>query len=677
MSEIEILNDKYRLDRLIGQGGFGEVYQATDLTLQRQVAVKLIKDSIVGQSDMSVRFLNEARLTSQLKHPHTLTIYDFGKHNKQLFLVSELLEGEDLRARLRKVKHLQPHEMITLFIPICKALHEAHLAGIIHRDLKPDNLFLNRSFDEDKMILLDFGIAKTLNQAHHTQTGSFVGTPHYMAPEQIRTSKSITHVADIYSLGIIFYEALSGSEPYQGGSIFEVLEQHIKAEIPKIDIKVSSELQPFESLISSMLSKNPRGRPQSTLEIAEELERIKTQIPAIIDLSEHLSKQVSVEPIDMTIGQSQLYSNSSLDITLTPSLLKSQSELGVTLDEPQYMSGSSLKVNTTTSQSIEHQELDRTLDTSQLRSSPLPNGEAFHHQDTKQILSHNLEPKLNKNNEVYPSETALDSAPIIQEINLSDVNEFNRSISKEAVSQYEIQTNQIVPPLTTSPKSKLLLNTLIFIGIGLIYFIWTQVVDQNHLRSNLPVTESSEAKLISPKLGSPQKTQKQKSDSKTQVKSVLTTKKSTLKDMSVSPSTPAPNKVKTKAKVKKRKVRKPARKNKLKGLSIKLTPRYATYKPKSTVKLYAKVKVGASSSRQLRVRFTPSHLGSFSRVKNTIDQKEKLVGKIKWKSEGKGVIKVCLGKQCHSEKIVVRNLDLGKSLDITTDGINMDQLDEL
>ncbi|MAD61223.1 MAG: hypothetical protein CMH49_06920, partial [Myxococcales bacterium] len=341
MSTVNVLNGKYRLDRLIGQGGFGEVYEATDLTLQRKVAVKLIKDHNLGKSDMLERFLNEARLTSQLKHPNTLTIYDFGKHKQQLFLVSELLEGEDLRTRLQKVGHIQPHQMIDLFIPICKALHEAHGIGVIHRDLKPDNFYLHRSFGEENLVLLDFGIAKTLNQTHHTQTGHIIGTPYYMAPEQITQSKSINHTADIYSLGIIFYEALSGTEPYRGESIYEIFEQHMKGEIPKIDLIVSSELRPFESLISSMLAKSPSKRPQTALAIALELEEIKKKVTESVDLSDYFCGRKYIIPLNRFIDKQQYIANNSLDETLLSmekqAQLSTQShlDLGLTLDHAQ------------------------------------------------------------------------------------------------------------------------------------------------------------------------------------------------------------------------------------------------------------------------------------------------------------------------------------------------------
>jgi len=149
MSVETTLNGKYLLTRQIGAGAFGEVYVATDLTLKREVAVKLLKP--FPDPNYEERFLSEARLTSQLTHAHTLTVDDFGQHEQRLYLVTELLKGESLPDHLSRVGRLSPQRVTELFVPICSALEEAHQMGLIHRDLKPDNLFLHRAFDGERL----------------------------------------------------------------------------------------------------------------------------------------------------------------------------------------------------------------------------------------------------------------------------------------------------------------------------------------------------------------------------------------------------------------------------------------------------------------------------------------------------------------------------------------------
>ena len=136
MNDLPILNGKYQLKAMIGSGGLGDVYRAMDLSFKRDVAVKILKREISEDYDLSSQFLSDARLTSRLTHPNTLTIHDFGKHDGLLFLVSELLHGETLRDRIDKQGALKPHFVASLLIPVCKALHEAHSVGMIHRDLR-------------------------------------------------------------------------------------------------------------------------------------------------------------------------------------------------------------------------------------------------------------------------------------------------------------------------------------------------------------------------------------------------------------------------------------------------------------------------------------------------------------------------------------------------------------
>lgn len=365
----DLLNNKYQLTHLIGSGGFGDVYGATDLTLKRSVAVKLLKENVSSQPIAAERFLKEAQLTSQLTHPNTLNIYDFGQHKGRLFLVSELLNGESLRERLLNVGCYSPQHMVSLFLPICSALHEAHLAGVIHRDLKPDNLFVHQSFDEERLILIDFGIAKTMGDIHLTQTGQVFGTPHYMAPEQIKESKQVDARADVYSLGVIFYEVLSGLQPFSGDSLFEIFDQHVRGEIPRLAQRISPALAPFDELLQQMLCKQVEDRLVSAHLVAQSLRALQER-----GLSRETFGSVSTTGLHGVGATSQLLDLNITEPTVTQSMMADLSSevlktphsttnfvaLNESLYEERPRASSDLPVH------IDHREIDDKIDHSEI-----------------------------------------------------------------------------------------------------------------------------------------------------------------------------------------------------------------------------------------------------------------------------------------------------------------------
>ena len=716
MTTVTVLNGKYRLDRLIGQGGFGEVYVATDLTLQRQVAVKLIKDDNLGKSDMLERFLNEARLTSQLKHPNTLTIYDFGKHEKQLFLVSELLEGEDLRSRLKKVGHLQPHEMIDLFIPICKALHEAHEVGVIHRDLKPDNLYLHSSFGEEKLVLLDFGIAKTLNQTHRTQTGHLIGTPYYMAPEQITQSKSINHTSDIYSLGVIFYEVLSGTEPYRGDSIYKIFEQHMKGDIPRIDLVVAAELEPFESLISSMLAKSPKNRPQSALAIAQALEQIKSHVSTKVDLSDYLTKLSTSVTYERSNSESQTVAADSLDETLLSMeqqaefSLRSQSDLGLTLDQTQNATypnsniihdSSSVKVKLSGLAS----NFNKTADISIGKLDEVP----LDLRETRQ--QHRSFGQIEQDKHDHSKSSFDEPADFNNQINISVSHATKTDTYKSQIRSKSIVVNHSEDSIqsqtehTTAPSSKTKLPLLLMSVVIVSLLVVVGMLMQQHNKLNDIVVSTSK-----PNQGLTLEDHAQLLESKknevggTSVKTDLTVDKVTQntklqdngvvveasnadqnKDAQLTNSAkqekqtekPITQSIKKSSKKNKRSARNSSHIRTAKGLSIQLKPKYTSYVPKDKSKLFVKFRSGEVASNKLRVRFIPKTLGKFQRAKTKTVLKQSLqfIGTIKWGSkQATGKIKVCLAKECKLQSVVIID-KIDKNLDFSTDGINLDDLE--
>ena len=220
MSYPEVIAGKYRLLRKLGQGGMGAVFQAEHLTLRSSVAIKLIDPEIATNAEALQRFLREAQSAASLRSPHVVQILDHGVDNGTPYIAMEMLDGESLADRLTRVRCLSPAETARVITHIARAIGRAHEAGIVHRDLKPDNVFLVRNDDEEIAKVLDFGIAKstlhgfTNSASGGTRTGTLLGTPYYMSPEQAEGSKTVDARSDIWALGVIAYECLLGRRPF-------------------------------------------------------------------------------------------------------------------------------------------------------------------------------------------------------------------------------------------------------------------------------------------------------------------------------------------------------------------------------------------------------------------------------------------------------------------------------
>jgi eukaryotic-like serine/threonine-protein kinase len=215
-----VLGQRYRLEKRLGQGGMGKVYRATDFSLNRTVAVKMIRDELFANQNAMEKFRQESRVTASLAHPNVVTVHDFGIDASQhVFLVMELLEGITLREEFRQKARLTAERTLELFEGICAGIGAAHARGLVHRDLKPENIFLSRPDVLELVKITDFGIAKTLaelaNDTNATATGVLVGTMRYMSPEQLQ-GKSISARWDVWALGVIAYEALCGTVPFSG-----------------------------------------------------------------------------------------------------------------------------------------------------------------------------------------------------------------------------------------------------------------------------------------------------------------------------------------------------------------------------------------------------------------------------------------------------------------------------
>src|SRR5687767_8426993 len=219
-----VLAGKYRLVSLIGRGGMGSVWKAEHLGLRAPVAVKLIDQSIEMLPEALQRFLREAQAAASLRSPHVVQILDHGVDEGVPFIVMELLEGESLASRLERVQRLSPAETARIITQVARAVARAHEAGIVHRDLKPDNIYLVRNDEEEIAKVLDFGVAKATTHGMGaatgaTRTGSVLGTPYYMSPEQAEGAKGVDHRSDLWSLGVIAWECLLGTRPFESETL--------------------------------------------------------------------------------------------------------------------------------------------------------------------------------------------------------------------------------------------------------------------------------------------------------------------------------------------------------------------------------------------------------------------------------------------------------------------------
>ena len=219
-----VFDGKYRLDERLGGGGMGTVYRATHLLIDRPVALKVLSQRFVGDQTAQQRFRREARAAGRMQHPNAVTVTDFGAtEDGYLYIVMELLEGRTLRDLLAHEAPLDPARAVSIILQTASAVGAAHDAGLIHRDLKPANIFIVQRSNIPLMVkVLDFGVAKFMVEEQDddyntlTQVGAIIGTPRYMSPEQCSGAASLTPASDVYSLGIILYEMLTGVSPFSG-----------------------------------------------------------------------------------------------------------------------------------------------------------------------------------------------------------------------------------------------------------------------------------------------------------------------------------------------------------------------------------------------------------------------------------------------------------------------------
>jgi HEAT repeat protein/tRNA A-37 threonylcarbamoyl transferase component Bud32 len=273
----------YLITGLIDQGGMGLVYTAEHVTLKNKTACKVLRRELLGQEEMSQRFLQEAKLISQIRHPNLIDIFDIGElPDGRLYYVMEFLSGRSLATAMSE-RRLEFPEIVSVIRQVCAGLGAAHAAGIVHRDLKPDNIFLVEKPGEPAACkIVDFGIAKaqgtndTLSGASQvkTRTGYLLGTPQYMSPEQINGG-AIDGRSDVYALGVIIYELCTGKPPFRGETLGQLLIAHV-SQLPALDPTALGPGVPalMEPIIQKALAKDPNDRYQSTLALAQDLSKL-------------------------------------------------------------------------------------------------------------------------------------------------------------------------------------------------------------------------------------------------------------------------------------------------------------------------------------------------------------------------------------------------------------------
>jgi serine/threonine-protein kinase len=267
---------RYELKHVLGTGGMSSVYSAFDTLLERNVALKILHDQYGDDEEYVERFRREARSVAQLSHPNIVTVIDRGEEEGKQFIVFEVVEGENLKELVERGGPLPVRRALELGLEVGRALAFAHGQGLVHRDVKPQNVLLD---GDGRAKVTDFGIARTLDAVGQTETGTVLGTSHYIAPEQARGER-IDAETDVYSFGVVLFELLTGDVPYPGDNFLTVAMKHVNEPIPNtLDRRPDTPLR-LASLIESCMAKLPADRPSSMDVVVAELEACLAELDA-------------------------------------------------------------------------------------------------------------------------------------------------------------------------------------------------------------------------------------------------------------------------------------------------------------------------------------------------------------------------------------------------------------
>jgi len=337
-----VVEGRYKIQSVIGQGSAGTVYKAVQELIGREVAIKVLHDYLVSDDEFIKRFRQEAKASSRLSHPNIITIYDFGliPEGHRPYIAMDLLIGTPLSDLLASVERLSLEEAIPIFVQVCSALGEAHRQGVVHRDVKPENIVLvERSGQRLFPIVVDFGIARIVEEsdaAKITRTGTVCGSPTYMSPEQCTSSK-VDHRSDIYSLGVVIYEALTGEVPFHSDELVRVMAMHLSdPPTPLNQVKPGLQFpEMLEEVVYKSLAKNPDQRYQSMEDFAAAIEEsIKQKEPAAQKVLQP-KKPKAIEPGPLAQDESLHTSRSQSQEMPAPSRASSRDLASRALEELQ------------------------------------------------------------------------------------------------------------------------------------------------------------------------------------------------------------------------------------------------------------------------------------------------------------------------------------------------------
>lgn len=261
------INERYEIIRAIGEGGMANVYLGYDTILDRNVAIKILRGDLSNDEKFVRRFQREALSASSLAHPNIVEMYDVGEDDGLYYIVMEYVDGKTLKQLLKKRGNLTLSETIDIMLQLTDGMRHAHDSYIVHRDLKPQNIMIK---DDGQIKITDFGIAMALNSTQLTQTNSVMGSVHYLPPEQA-SGKGSTIKSDIYSMGIIFYELLSGSLPFRGDNAVEIALKHMRDPLPSLREDNPAIPQSIENIIKKATAKNPKNRYEDARSMHEDL----------------------------------------------------------------------------------------------------------------------------------------------------------------------------------------------------------------------------------------------------------------------------------------------------------------------------------------------------------------------------------------------------------------------
>jgi eukaryotic-like serine/threonine-protein kinase len=274
----KVIDGRYEIQQRVGEGGMGVVYKARQMSIDRIIALKMLNQQMQGDQTWVQRFYNEAKACSRLQHPNTIRMFDFGQtQDGRLFMTMEFLDGQSLRDALQRGP-IAPQRVVKILIQCCASLAEAHSIGIIHRDIKPDNVFLlNMAGSPDFVKLLDFSVAKLLEgDRMKTQAGVVFGTPQYMSPEQGR-GMPLDARSDLYALGILAFEMLTGNVPYNDDNPMTVIQMHLHGAVPPMPDSVP---YPVQAIVRRAMEKEPSRRYQSAGEMMQHCQQVFAELNA-------------------------------------------------------------------------------------------------------------------------------------------------------------------------------------------------------------------------------------------------------------------------------------------------------------------------------------------------------------------------------------------------------------